>query len=74
MWNGCTLRMAQGTLDHLTSPVITEVWTLRPSKQRLCWMGFLLDVGGTGWHSGPSVSCPITTDRRNAGANPVPGR
>lgn len=40
------------TLDHLTNPVITEVWTLRPSEQRLCWMGFLLDGVGTGWHSG----------------------
>lgn len=39
VWSGCALRMAQETLDHLTDPVITEVWTLRPREQRLCWIG-----------------------------------
>lgn len=40
-----TLRMAQETLDHLTNPVVTEVWTLRSREQRLRWVG-------TGWCSG----------------------
>lgn len=73
--------MAQEALDHLTNPVITEVWTLRPSEQRLCWMGFLIDVGGDRLALRvPPSSCSVTTDRQRAGAswdtgtNPVPGR
>lgn len=80
MWNGCTLRMAQETLDHLTNPVIAEVWTLRPREQRVGWVGSCWMWLGTGWHSGIPVSCPLATEGQRAGAswtvgaNPVPCR
>lgn len=70
MWNGWTLRMAQETLDHLTNPVITEVWTLRSREQRLRWVG-------TGWCSGLLAPEPLKgreEARQSTVAGPVPCR
>lgn len=74
-----TLRMAQETLDHLTNPVVTSVWTLRSREQRLCWVGSCWMWVGTLWCSGLLSWVPEPLKCReeasgSAGAGPVPGR